>query len=73
MGNLMHKLAVAQLKQARIELLQELITFTVNLTRAYNTIFPSNSGESLGNVEYVAYDAIKVYNTETIKITNIKH
>ena len=70
MRKLMHKLAVEQLKQARTELLQEIITFTTNLARAYNTIFPSDSGESLGNVEYVAYDAIKVYNTETIKITN---
>ena len=68
MRDLMHKLAKEQLKNARLALLDELVNFTRNLVRAYDAVYPSESGDSLGNVDYVAYDAIRLYNTEKIQV-----
>ena len=68
MRDLMHKLAMEQLKNAHFALLNELVNFTRNLVRAYDAVYPSESGDSLGNVDYVAYNAIRLYNTDTIQV-----
>ena len=64
----MHKLAMEQLKNTRFALLDELVNFTSNLVKAYGAVYPSESGDPLGNIDYVAYDAIGLYNTETIQV-----
>ena len=67
MTDLMKSMAIEQLRITKTALLDDLVLFTRNLVRAYDTVHPSVSGETLGSIDYIVYDTIQVSDTKSIE------
>ena len=70
MTKLMQEIADEQVKKAKIKLLADLVSFIRNLVKAHGILYPGESGDSLGNTDYVVYNVLHLSELETVMNMN---
>ena len=70
MTKLMQEIADEQVKKAKISLLADLVSFIRNLVKAHGILYPGESGDSLGNTDYVVYNVLHLSELETVMTMN---
>ena len=70
MTKLMQEIADEQVKTAKIKLLADLVSFIRNMIKASDILYPGESGDSLGNIDYVVYNVLHLSELETVMNVN---
>ena len=70
MTKLMQEIAEEQVKNAKIKLLADLVSFIRNMIKAFDILYPGESGDSLGNIDYVVYNVLHLSELETVMNVN---
>ena len=67
---IIQEIANEQVKTAKIKLLADLVSFIRNMIKAFDILYPGESGDSLWNINFVVYNVVHLAELETVMNVN---